>query len=127
MQRSPNITISAIVNFQASVRARCDGGRGDLRTQSASADLGHAHRADGPYGYDPASAECDARVQQAVSAGDLGPLQELPPDLLDHAKADAPWQLAILHGALGGPRRTLRWAYACPTYFGMLGAHISAE
>lgn len=101
------------------------GAMGDLRVALvASADLGHAHLASGPYGYDPAAAEYDGLVQAAVAAGDLGPLQHLPAELLEHAKADAPWQLAILHGALGGPARTLRWAYACPTYFGMLAAEF---
>lgn len=98
---------------------------GELRVSLiASADLGHAHLADGPYGYHPAAARYDVLVQEAVQAGDLALLQDLPADLVDAAKADAPWQLAILEGALGGPRRALRWAYGRPTYFGMLAAEL---
>lgn len=98
---------------------------GDLRVSLiASADLGHAHLANGPYGHHPAAARYDALVAQAVGAGDLTPLANLPADLIDAAKADAPWQLAILQGALGGRRRVAQWAYGRPTYFGMLAAQF---
>ncbi|MDA8345572.1 MAG: hypothetical protein M0Z66_08815 [Thermaerobacter sp.] len=88
----------------------------------ASADLAHAHDADGPYGYDPAAAFYDAKVQEAVAAGDLARLTALPQQVLEAAKADAPWQLAILEGVLGAHCEPRHIAYARPSYFGMLGA-----
>ena len=48
----------------------------------ASADQGHAHRADGPYGYNPASAEFDQLVKEAVQRNDLRPLLNLTSKLV---------------------------------------------
>lgn len=92
----------------------------------ASADLGHAHDLCGPYGFDPAAAAYDAAVQAAAAAGDLSALANLSPRLVDAAKADAPWQLAILEGALGGPSQARHIVYARPSYFGMLCAGFTA-
>src|ERR687893_1848817 len=43
----------------------------------ASCDWGHAHRADGPYGFHPESAMVDAEVVAAVAANDLPRLIDL--------------------------------------------------
>jgi len=80
----------------------------------ASADHAHAHRADGPYGFDPAAAEYDRHFQELVATGDFRPLAEL----VEAAKADSLWQLLVLQGALGGRPLELL-AYAAPTYYGM--------
>ena len=93
----------------------------------ASADLAHAHRVDGPYGFDPAAADYDALVQKAALLGDLRPLVEVPPALVAKAKPDAPWQLAILQGLMDTPGRPFDLAYARPTYFGMLAARLEAS
>ena len=66
----------------------------------ASADHGHAHDPDGPYGYDPAAAAYDERVVELVRENRLGELDGLA-ELVEAAKADSLWQLAVLHGALG--------------------------
>src|SRR5206468_62600 len=62
----------------------------------ASADHAHAHREDGPYGFDPAAAAYDGRFQELVATGDFRPLAEL----VDAAKADSLWQLLVLHGGI---------------------------
>jgi aromatic ring-opening dioxygenase LigB subunit len=80
----------------------------------ASADHGHAHDADGPYGFDPAAAEYDRTFQELVPTGDFRPLAEL----VAAAKADSLWQLLVLQGATGGRGGELL-AYAAPTYYGM--------
>jgi aromatic ring-opening dioxygenase LigB subunit len=80
----------------------------------ASADHGHAHDASGPYGFDPAAAEYDARFRELVPKGDFRPLAEL----VEAAKADSLWQLLVLQGALGDRGLELL-AYAAPTYYGM--------
>jgi aromatic ring-opening dioxygenase LigB subunit len=80
----------------------------------ASADHGHAHAADGPYGFDPAAAAYDERFCDLVRCGDFRPLA----DLVEAAKADSLWQLLVLQGALGGKPLELL-AYAAPTYYGM--------
>jgi aromatic ring-opening dioxygenase LigB subunit len=87
----------------------------------ASADHGHAHDPDGPYGYDPAAAAYDELVVELVRENRLGELDGLA-DLVDAAKADSLWQLAVLHGALGGHFDVELLAYEAPTYFGMLCA-----
>jgi aromatic ring-opening dioxygenase LigB subunit len=89
----------------------------------ASADHGHAHDADGPYGFDPAAAEYDRQLQQILASDrlDFGPLGEL----VEAAKADSLWQLAVLQGAVGESARADVLAYAAPTYYGMLVAELT--
>src|SRR5919202_1118848 len=65
---------------------------------------GHAHREDGPYGFDPAAAEYDGRVADLVRADRLGELLDLRPGLVAAAKADSYWQMLMLHGALSAAR-----------------------
>jgi aromatic ring-opening dioxygenase LigB subunit len=94
---------------------------GDTRVALiASADHGHAHDPEGPYGFDPAAAAYDARFQDLLAAQplDFTPLAEL----VDAAKADSLWQLLVLQGATGGPAELL--AYAAPTYYGMAVAIV---
>jgi aromatic ring-opening dioxygenase LigB subunit len=88
----------------------------------ASADHGHAHDADGPYGFDPAAAAYDAQVQAILGSGrlDFEPLGALVAD----AKADSLWQLLVLQGAVGAEAEVDLLAYAAPTYFGMLCAEV---
>ena len=88
----------------------------------ASADHGHAHRADGPYGYDPAAADYDARVVDLVKQNRLAGLLEIDPELVAAAKADSYWQMLLLHAALGEGWRADFLSYEAPTYFGMLCA-----
>ncbi len=59
----------------------------------ASADLGHAHDKDGPYGFDPASAEFDAATLEAVKAQDLGRLLTFDQAWLKRAATDAYGQI----------------------------------
>jgi aromatic ring-opening dioxygenase LigB subunit len=88
----------------------------------ASADHGHAHDAAGPYGFDPAAAEFDARVVEVVKENRLEGLLDFDPRLVDAAKADSWWQLLMLHGALGAGWRGDFLTYEASTYFGMLCA-----
>ena len=88
----------------------------------ASADHGHAHDPDGPYGFDPAAAAYDAQVQEILASDrlDFLPLAEL----VEPAKADSLWQLLLLQGAVGEGARADVLAYAAPTYYGMLVAEV---
>ena len=87
----------------------------------ASADHGHAHDPDGPFGFHPAAAEYDEAVVEIVGEGRLGELWRLDA-IVEDAKADSLWQLAMLHGALGDEQRVELLSYEAPTYFGMLVA-----
>jgi aromatic ring-opening dioxygenase LigB subunit len=88
----------------------------------ASADHGHAHDPDGPYGFDPAAASYDAQLQEILASDrlDFLPLAEI----VEPAKADSLWQLLVLQGAVGETARADVLAYAAPTYYGMLVAEV---
>ncbi len=88
----------------------------------ASADHGHAHAEDGPYGYHPAAAAYDEQIVQLIRSGRLAGLEKIDPQLVADAKADSWWQLLVLQGALGTTWRGELISYEAPTYFGMLCA-----
>jgi len=89
----------------------------------ASADQGHAHKADGPYGFHDASAKYDEIVKSAISENRLQSLFDLPQEFIENAKPDSLWQLAILRGVLKSVKMNSRLlSYQVPTYYGMLCA-----
>lgn len=89
----------------------------------ASADMGHAHDPDGPYGFHTASAEFDAAVQQAIRDQDLGRLLTFDQDWVKQAATDAFGQILNLHGAIEGTgMRGDLLSYEVPSYFGMICA-----
>jgi len=89
----------------------------------ASCDLGHAHDADGPYGYHPASKVHDERFVQVVAQNMLDTLLDWDDEFLEDAKVDAYWQTLMLYGALTVvPMSVTFHTYEAPTYFGMLTA-----
>jgi aromatic ring-opening dioxygenase LigB subunit len=90
----------------------------------ASADHGHAHDADGPYGFDPAAAVYDELLLQILRAErlDFLPLAEH----VEAGKADSLWQLLVLQGALGADAKAELLVYSAPTYYGMAVAEVSA-
>jgi aromatic ring-opening dioxygenase LigB subunit len=86
----------------------------------ASCDQGHAHDANGPYGYDPASKVHDEAMCQAITTNELERLFAWMPDFLESAKVDSYWQTLPLIGAIA--HTSLRGellSYEAPTYFGM--------
>ena len=87
----------------------------------ASADHGHAHDPDGPFGFDPAAAEYDDRVVELVRENRLGDVLALE-SIVEAASADSLWQMAMLHGALRDGFDVELLSYERPTYFGMLCA-----
>jgi len=88
----------------------------------ASADHGHAHDPDGPYGFDPASAVYDQQVVEIVRGNRLEELLDIDPAFVVEAQADSWWQMLVLHGATGGAFEAELLSYEAPTYFGMLCA-----
>jgi aromatic ring-opening dioxygenase LigB subunit len=88
----------------------------------ASADHGHAHRADGPYGFHANARVYDELVRELVSQDRLDRLMDIPASLVEEAKADSWWQMLMLLGATGGRWRGRLISYEAPTYFGMLTA-----
>jgi aromatic ring-opening dioxygenase LigB subunit len=88
----------------------------------ASADHGHGHAADGPYGFAPESKDYDEQVVELVRENRLDELATWDPAFAVAAKADSFWQLLMLHGAIGDRFDAELLSYEAPTYFGMLTA-----
>ena len=89
----------------------------------ASADMGHAHQQDGPFGLDPAAAEFDAALVAAVQAQDLGSLLTFDRDWVRRAQTDSFGSLLVLHGATADTALQGEvLSYEVPTYFGLLCA-----
>jgi aromatic ring-opening dioxygenase LigB subunit len=88
----------------------------------ASADHGHGHAADGPYGFAPESADYDAQIQALVRENRLVALPGWDAGFAAAARADSFWQLLMLHGAVGDDFDVELLSYEVPTYFGMLTA-----
>jgi aromatic ring-opening dioxygenase LigB subunit len=91
----------------------------------ASADHGHAHDPNGPYGFDPAAAEYDELISGLVAENRLDELPALDPDVVEAARADSFWPLLVLQGALEDAFDAELLSYEVPTYFGMLCASFT--
>ena len=88
----------------------------------ASADHGHGHPPDGPYGCAPESKAYDDQIVELGHGNRLGELTTWDAGVAVAAKADSFWQLLMLHGAIGGNFDVELLSYEAPTYFGMLCA-----
>src|SRR5262249_12742408 len=91
----------------------------------ASADHGHAHDVEGPYGFDPASALYDDLVVGLVRENRLDGLLQIEPAFVETAQADSFWQMLVLHGATDGSFDVDLLSYEAPTYFGMMCASFT--
>jgi len=89
----------------------------------ASADQAHTHSKKGPYGFHSDAKSFDALVVDSVKKDDLSTLLSLDQELVENAKPDSIWQMAVLIGVLNQlPMRGKFISYQAPTYFGMLCA-----
>ncbi|MGP8125531.1 MAG: extradiol ring-cleavage dioxygenase [Nitrososphaerales archaeon] len=89
----------------------------------ASSDQAHAHRKNGPYGFDPRAKVYDRAVVEAIEGQKLFSVMNLDPVLVEAAKPDSLWQMTTLAGALSVvPMTGELVSYQVPTYFGMLCA-----
>jgi aromatic ring-opening dioxygenase LigB subunit len=93
----------------------------------ASADHGHGHSPDGPYGFSAESAPYDALIQELVAGNRLRELLDVDPAWAVAATADSFWQLLILHGAIRDAFTVELLSYEAPTYFGMLTASFTRQ
>ena len=93
-----------------------------------SADQGHGHAADGPYGYTAVSAEYDAAMAAAIETNDLRRLLDWPEDYAERALADSYWQTLSLLGIQKRlPLRAKLLSYEVDHYFGLLCAEFLPE
>jgi len=94
----------------------------------ASADQGHAHDANGPYGFDPAAARYDAWMQEVIRSGDLDALLSADPNLVENGKPDSLWPTLILAGVIKeNPMPARLLSYELNVYFGILCAQFGAD
>ncbi|MBV9849817.1 MAG: hypothetical protein JO250_09115 [Armatimonadetes bacterium] len=88
-----------------------------------SADQGHGHAIDGPYGYAPESAEYDAAMLAAVLADDLPRLLTWDDRWIEAAQTDSYWQtLALIGVQRHVPLHPRVLSYEVDHYFGLLTA-----
>lgn len=128
----PVVVIAPARDLDAAAHVRAGAAAVDAARRSqrriafvASADQGHGHANEGPYGFHPESAAFDARVVDIARRGALRELALMDPVDVHAAVADSWWQMVMLHGALeedGGCFEADLLAYEAPTYYGMLTA-----
>ncbi|QQG48610.1 MAG: extradiol ring-cleavage dioxygenase [archaeon] len=124
---TPSRGISLRLNFQfgAALARVVQKSRGRVAFV-ASADQAHAHSKDGPYGFSERAAEYDALVVDLVKRNRLGDLLKIPASLVEEAKPDSLWQMAMLAGAQSVvPMVGELISYQVPSYFGLLCATYS--
>lgn len=93
-----------------------------------SADQGHGHSPDGPYGFSPASKPHDEAYCKAVADNALHRLLYWRNDHIEASMTDSYWQTLMLLGALRTTRmRSDLISYEAPTYFGMACASFEPE
>ena len=119
------LSAEAHVHFGEAI-ARAAAASGRRVAFIASADHGHAHQLDGPYGFDEGAKEYDELVCDIVRRDALKELLHVDPELVERAKADSWWQMLILQGVVDGELRGRLISYEAPTYFGMLTAAYEA-
>jgi aromatic ring-opening dioxygenase LigB subunit len=120
---TPARDLSAEDHIKAGAAVAAAAGESGLRVAFiASADHGHAHDPQGPYGFDPAAKQYDELICDIVRDDHLDRLASIPLELVESAKADSWWQLLMLHGATAKGWRGRLVSYEAPTYFGMLTA-----
>ena len=90
-----------------------------------SADQGHGHAQDGPYGFTAASAIHDQAMREAIQADDLPRLLTWPEDYAETALADSYWQtLPIIGIQKRVPLHAQFLSYEVDHYFGLLCAQF---
>ncbi len=90
-----------------------------------SADQGHGHSADGPYGFAPMSPSYDRAYCQTVRENALHRLLHWREDWIEAALSDSYWQTLMLYGVMTQiPMNAEMLSYEAPTYFGMLCAEL---
>lgn len=88
-----------------------------------SADQGHGHAADGPYGFTPSSALYDKAMVDAVSADDLDRLLGWDSQWIEAGLPDSYWQTLSLIGARRNVSlKSTFLSYEVDHYFGLLCA-----
>ena len=130
LERKPLVLITPARGLKRETLVKFGEVLGDLIEESEkkvaliiSADHGHGHDENGPYGKVKESEEYDRLIMELINEERLEELPRIPEELVDKALVDSYWQMLIMLGAMHRVDVGLvESAYACPTYFGMAGA-----
>lgn len=92
----------------------------------ASADQAHAHSKTGPYGFSRDASKYDRMVVEAIRRNSLRRILRFDPRMVERAKPDSLWQMAMLAGVLETEKmRSELLSYDVPTYYGMICASFT--
>ncbi len=120
---SREIPIEANVKFGAVMTRVLERKRSRRFVFVASADQAHTHAKSGPYGFSEAGARFDRLVIQAIEANRVESLVDMDRGLIEEAKPDSIWQLAMLAGILRRIKMKPKLlSYEVPTYYGIIAA-----
>jgi len=91
----------------------------------ASADQGHAHNSEGPYGFNPASVKYDTWMKDIIRNGNLDELLNVDIKMVEDGKPDSLWPTTILAGVLReNPMKARLLSYEINVYFGIMCAEF---
>ena len=120
---SREIPLSRNFEFGRLVAEQAEAERGKRVVFVASADQAHAHKLAGPYGFSREAKNYDRRVLDALVSNRLRTVMSFERALVEAAKPDSLWQMAILAGIADKVKlRAEIVSYNVPTYFGMICA-----
>jgi aromatic ring-opening dioxygenase LigB subunit len=89
----------------------------------ASADQAHTYKKSGPYGFNRRAPEYDRLVLDAIRNNRLHRILDVDRKLIDQARPDSVWQMAILAGIMDRiPMNGEVFSFQVPTYYGMICA-----
>src|SRR2546426_2600777 len=92
----------------------------------ASADQAHAHSKTGPYGFSSDASKYDRMVVEAIKTNNLERILRFDPRMVERAKPDSLWQMAMLAGVLETEKvHSELLSYSVPTYYGMICAKFT--
>ena len=124
---TPSREIPLLKNFQFGriIAEQAEANRKKRVVFVASADQAHAHKRSGPYGFSARAREYDSLVQDLVIRNRIGGVMSIKRDLVEAAKPDSLWQMAILAGIADKVKlKSDLVSYDAPTYFGMICANF---
>jgi aromatic ring-opening dioxygenase LigB subunit len=124
---SREISLQKLVKFGTLIARAAEKHRAQVAFV-ASADQAHTHKKSGPYGFHPDSSKFDQLIVDMIKQNKLEDALRLDDQLIENAKPDSIWQMAILIGILKKVSMQAKLlSYQAPTYFGMLCAAFTLK
>jgi aromatic ring-opening dioxygenase LigB subunit len=120
---SREIPLSKNFEFGRTIAEQAEANRKKRVVFVASADQAHAHKKNGPYGFNRQAKDYDRMVLEALISNRIGAVMTFKQSLVEAAKPDSLWQMAMLAGIADKIKlKPELVSYDVPTYFGMICA-----